>query len=160
MKHFWCVLLVVCFVSAQPIQTEPSKDWSWSSSIGFSSEKIAISFYDGSILYNIDENSELYGTLTSIGFVSGIGLGYKYYTAGKSKSSMFVSTCAHTLLLGEFSPEIYGFSTAVGVSRRKIGGKTSINIGISLLYLSSKSYSRGQENEFGILPFINLERRR
>ena len=57
MKHFWCVLLVACFVSAQTIQTQPSKDWSWSSSFGFSSEKIAISFYDGSILYNIDENS-------------------------------------------------------------------------------------------------------
>ena len=137
-----------------------SEGWSQSSSYGFLSEKIPISFMDLSLLYNIDEHSELYGTLTYYLFGGGIGLGYKYYTAGKSKSSMFVSTCAHTLLLGEFSPEIYGFSTAVGVSRRKIGGKTSINIGISLLYLSSKSYSRGQENEFGILPFINLERRR
>ena len=137
-----------------------SEGWSQSSSYGFLSEKIPMSFMDFSLLYNIDEHSELYGTLTYYLFGGGIGLGYKYYTAGKSKSSMFVSTCAHTLLLGEFSPEIYGFSTAVGVSRRKIGGKTSINIGISLLYLSSKSYSRGQENEFGILPFINLERRR
>ena len=137
-----------------------SEGWSQSSSYGFLSEKIPISFMDLSLLYNIDEHSELYGTLTYYLFGGGFGLGYKYYTAGKSKSSMFVSTCAHTLLLGEFSPEIYGFSTAVGVSRRKIGGKTSINIGISLLYLSSKSYSRGQENEFGILPFINLERRR
>ena len=136
-----------------------SSTWSWSRSIGFLSEKIPLSFFDYSLLYNIDEHSELYGTLTYYVFGGGIGLGYKYYTMGKSKSSMFVSTCAHRLLLGEFSPEISGFSTAAGVSLRKIGGKTSFNIGISLLYLSSKSYSMEQENEFGILPFINLEKR-
>ena len=136
-----------------------SKGWSRSISYGFLSEKIPVSFLDFSLLYNIDEHSELYGTFTSYIFGGVIGLGYKYYTAGKSKSSMFVSTCAHTLLLGEFSPEIYGFSTAAGVSLRKIGGKKSFNIGISLLYLSSKSYSMEQENKFGILPFINLEKR-
>ena len=86
MKHFWCVLFVVCFVSAQPIQTETSKDWSWSSSFGFSSEKVTISFFDGSLLYNIDENSELYGAFSYMIFGGGIGLGYKYYIGDKSKS--------------------------------------------------------------------------
>jgi len=155
-----------------------SSTWSWSRSIGYSSEKIPISFYNYSLLYNIDEHSELYGTFTSIIFVSGIGLGYKYYTVGKSKSSMFISTCAHKYFFGEFSPDVSGFSIATGVSKYK-GEKTTVvkkprfvfasngvskyksflNIGISIYYISSKSYSRERENEFGILPFINLERR-
>ena len=148
MKHFWCVLFVVCFVSAQPIQTEPRKDWSWSSSFGFSSEKIAISFYDGSILYNIDENSELYGTLTSIGFVSGIGLGYKYYIGDQSKSSMFVNTGAQIYVLGENHNLDAVLNTAAGLSLKKTGGKTSFNIGISLLFPVEE-----------IIPFIYLQRR-
>ena len=125
--------------------------WSRSSSIGFSSEKIPISFYNYSLLYNIDEHSELYGTFTSIIFVSGIGLGYKYYTVGKSKSSMFISICALNYFTDDFPSGIYGFSTAAGVSLRMIGGKTSFNIGIS----------RGSLNypEYPILPFINLEKR-
>ena len=154
MKHFLCVLLVVCFVSAQPIQTEPRKDWSWSSSFGFSSEKIAISFYDGSILYNIDENSELYGTLTTIGFVSGIGLGYKYYIGGKSKSSIFVNTGAQIYVLGENHNLDAVLNTAAGLSLKKTGGKTSFNIGISLLFLFEE-YNDGKL----LIPFINLQRR-
>ena len=154
MKHFWCVLLVVCFVSAQPIQTEPSKDWSWSSSIGFSSEKIAISFYDVSILYNIDENSELYGTLTTIGFVSGIGLGYKYYIGGKSKSSIFANTGSQIYITNDPLDAGAALSTAAGLSMKKTGGKTSFNIGISLLFLFEE-YNDGEL----LIPFINLQRR-
>ena len=154
MKHFLCVLLVVCFVSAQPIQTETSKDLSWSTSIGFSSEKIAISFYDGSILYNIDENSELYGTLTSIGFVSGIGLGYKYYIGDKSKSSIFVNTGPQIYITNDPLDAGAALSTAAGLSLKKTGETTSFNIGISLLFLFEE-YNDGEL----LIPFINLQRR-
>ena len=91
---------------------------------------------------------------------------------------MFISTCAHKYFFGEFSPDMSGFSIATGVSKYK-GEKTTVvkkprfvfasngvskyksflNIGISIYYISSKSYSRERENEFGIAPFINLERR-
>ena len=129
-------------------QEYPSKDLSFSISIGFSSEKIALSFFDGSLLYNIDEHSELYGTFTSIIFVSGIGLGYKYYTGGKSTSSMFVNTGAQIYLVGENLDAGAVLSTAAGLSLRKTGGKTSFNIGISLLFPVEE-----------IIPFINLQRR-
>ena len=129
-------------------QEYPSKDWSWSSSFGFSSEKVTISFFDGSLLYNIDEHSELYGTLTSIGFVSGIGLGYKYYIGGKSKSSMFVNTGAQIYVMGENHTVDALLNTAAGLSLKKTGGKTSFNIGISLLFPVEE-----------IIPFINLQRR-
>ena len=148
MKHFWCVLLVACFVSAQPIQTEPSKDWSWSSSFGFSSEKIAISFYDGSILYNIDENSELYGAFSYMIFGGGIGLGYKYYIGGKSKSSIFANTGSQIYITNDPLDVGAALSTAAGLSLKKTGGKTSFNIGISLLFPVEE-----------IIPFINLQRR-
>ena len=59
-----------------------------------------------------------------------------------------------------------GFSIDTGVSKYKsetnMGGfrvKSFLNIGISIYYISSKSYSRERENEFGIAPFINLESR-
>ena len=148
MKHFWCVLLVVCFVSAQPIQTEPRKDWSWSSSFGFSSEKVTISFFDGSLLYNIDENSELYGAFSYMIFGGGIGLGYKYYIGDKSKSSMFANTGAQIYVLGENHNLDAVLNTAAGLSLRKTGRKTSFNIGISLLFPVEE-----------IIPFINLQRR-
>ena len=133
-------------------QEYPSKGWSGGYSIGYSSEKIGVSFYNVSLLNDIDEHSELFGSFFSAVFLSGIGLGYKYYIMGKSKSSMFISICALNYFADDFSSGIFGFSTAAGVSLRRIGGKTSFNIGIS----------RGSLNhpEYPILPFINLEKRR
>ena len=130
-----------------------SSTWSWSRSIGYSSEKIPISFYNYSLLYNIDEHSELYGTFTSIIFVSGIGLGYKYYIMGKSKSSIFISVSAQKYFSDDFSTGIIDFSTAAGVSLRKIGGKKSFNIGISISGFSISIYNPP------IIPFIHLEQR-
>ena len=129
-------------------QEYPSKDWSWSSSFGFSSEKVTISFFDGSLLYNIDENSELYGAFSYMIFGGGIGLGYKYYIGGKSKSSMFVNTGAQIYVLGENHNLDAVLNTAAGLSLRKTGRKTSFNIGISLLFPVEE-----------IIPFINLQRR-
>ncbi len=129
-------------------QEYPSKGWSGSRSFGYSSEKIAISFYNVSLLYDIDEHSELFGTFTSIIFVSGIGLGYKYYIMGKSKSSMFISISAQNYFTDDIS-EVFGLFPAAGVSLRKIGGKISFNIGISI----------GISYNTPIIPFLNLERR-
>ena len=109
----------------------------------------------------------------------GIGLGYKYYTAGNSKNLMYISAGMAKYYFGEFSPDVSGFSIATGVSKYK-GEKTTVvkkprfvfasngvskyksflNIGISIYCISSKRYSRERENEFGIAPFINLETRK
>ena len=129
-------------------QEYPSKDWPWSTSFGFSSEKVTLSFYDVSLLYNIDENSELYGAFSYMIFGGGIGLGYKYYIEGKSKSSMFVNTGAQIYVLGENHNLDAVLNTAAGLSLRKTGRKTSFNIGISLLFPVEE-----------IIPFINLQRR-
>ena len=130
-------------------QEYPSKSWTEGYSIGFSSEKIAISFYNLSLLLNIDEHSELFGTFTSIIFVSGIGLGYKYYIMGKSKSSPFISVSAQNYFSDDFLSEEFGLWTAAGVSLRKTGGKASFNIGIL----------KGITYDTPIIPFLNLERR-
>ena len=129
-------------------QEYPSKDWSWSSSFGFSSEKVTLSFYDVSLLYNIDENSELYGAFSYMIFGGGIGLGYKYYIQCKSKSSLFVNTGAQIYVLGENHNLDAVLNTAAGLSLRKTGRKTSFNIGISLLFPVEE-----------IIPFIYLQRR-
>ena len=128
-------------------QAYPS--WSEGYSIGYSSEKIAISFYNLSLLLNIDEHSELFGTFTSIILVSGIGLGYKYYIMGKSKSSPFISVSAQNYFSDYFLSEEFDLWTAAGVSLRKTGGKASFNIGIS----------KGNTYDTPIIPFLNLERR-
>ena len=122
---------------------------SLSSSIGYSSEKIAFSFYNFSLLLNIDEHSELFGTFTSIIFVSGIGLGYKYYIMGKSKSSLFISVSAQNYFSDDYFSEDFSLWTVAGVSLRKTGGKVSFNIGIS----------NGITWNTPIIPFLNLERR-
>ena len=129
-------------------QEYPSKDWPWSTSFGFSSEKVTLSFYDVSLLYNIDENSELYGAFSYMIFGGGIGLGYKYYIQGKSKSSMFVNTGAQIYVMGENHTVDALLNTAAGLSLRKTGRKTSFNIGISLLFPVEE-----------IIPFIYLQRR-
>ena len=129
-------------------QEYPSNDWLWSSSFGLSSEKVTLSFYDVSLLYNIDESSELYGAFTYMIFGGGIGLGYKYYIGGKSKSSMFVNTGAQIYVMGENHTVDAILNTAAGLSLRKTGRKTSFNIGISLLFPVEE-----------IIPFINLQRR-
>ena len=129
-------------------QEYPSKDWSWSSSFGLSSEKVTLSFYDVSLLYNIDESSELYGAFSYMIFGGGIGLGYKYYIEGKSKSSMFVNTGAQIYVMGENHTVDAVLNTAAGLSLRKTGRKTSFNIGISLLFPVEE-----------IIPFIYLQRR-
>jgi len=122
---------------------------SLSSSIGYSSEKIAFSFYNFSLLLNIDEHSELFGTFTSIIFVSGIGLGYKYYIMGKSKSSLFISVSAQNYFSDDYFSEDFSLWTSAGVSLRKTGGKVSFNIGIS----------NGITWNTPIIPFLNLEGR-
>ena len=122
---------------------------SLSSSIGYSSEKIAFSFYNFSLLLNIDEHSELFGTFTSIIFVSGIGLGYKYYIMGKSKSSLFISVSAQNYFSDDYFSEDFSLWTVAGVSLRKTGGKVSFNIGIS----------NGITWNTPIIPFLNLEGR-
>ena len=122
---------------------------SLSSSIGYSSEKIAFSFYNFSLLLNIDEHSELFGTFTTIIFVSGIGLGYKYYIMGKSKSSLFISVSAQNYFSDDYFSEDFSLWTVAGVSLRKTGGKVSFNIGIS----NSITWNTP------IIPFLNLEGR-
>ncbi len=126
----------------------PSKGWSGGYSIGYSSEKIGVSFYNVSLLNDIDEHSELFGSFFSAVFLSGIGLGYKYYIEGKSKSSMFVNTGAQIYVMGENHTVDAVLNTAAGLSLKKTGGKTSFNIGISLLFPVEE-----------IIPFINLQRR-
>ena len=128
---------------------DSSKGWSGSFSFGVSSEKIPISFYNYSLLYDNDEHSELFGTFTSIILVSGIGLGYKYYIMGKSKSSLFISVSAQNYFSDDYFSEDFSLWTVAGVSLRKTGGKVSFNIGIS----------NGITWNTPIIPFLNLEGR-
>ena len=150
MKRFLPLFILTGLLFGQDgSRKDSSKGWSGSFSFGVSSEKIPISFYNYSLLYDNDEHSELFGTFTSIIFVSGIGLGYKYYIMGKSKSSMFISVSAQKYFSDDFSTGIIDFSTAAGVSLRKTGGKVSFNIGIS----NSITWNTP------IIPFLNLEGR-
>ena len=134
-------------------QAYPS--WSEGYSIGYSSEKIAISFYNLSLLLNIDEHSELFGTFTSIILVSGIGLGYKYYIMGKSKSSPFISVSAQNYFSTDIHVGYVGLWTAAGVSLRKTGGKASFNIGIVKGF--NIGILKGITFDTPIVPFLNLE---
>ena len=117
MKRFLPLFILTGLLFGQDgSRKDSSKGWSGSFSFGVSSENIPISFYNYSLLYDNDEHSELFGTFTSIIFVSGIGLGYKYYIMGKSKSSMFISISAQKYFSDDFSTGIIDFSTAAGVS--------------------------------------------
>ena len=144
--------------------------------IGFLSEKIPLTIFDFSILRSTRKHSEMYGTFSYLVFGGSLGLGYKYYTKNKYKSSMFVSTCAHYSVLGDGLDIYYGISIAPGYSikikrnpflgeivyrdrfgqirRKKEYKKHALNIGLSLTHMFNQS-----ESPTMVIPFINVESR-
>ena len=69
-----------------------SKQWYGSVSTGFLSEKIPYSLIDISIIYDKNQNSEFYGTFSSIIFGGGLSVGHKYHFFNKSESTPFISS--------------------------------------------------------------------
>ena len=172
MKKILVIVLFVSFGLSREPDTTFSNGWDGSISYGLFSEKAPFSFLEWTSLLNVNKHSEFYGTFSYLIFGGSLGLGYKYYTNSKSKSSMFISTCAHYSLLGDGYDIFYGISVAPGYSilqksnpslnityREKFGGelkqkkykKTAINVGISFLYMG--------DNSMGVLPFISWENR-
>jgi len=152
-------------------KNEPIK-WDKSFTYGLLSEKIPVSFIEVSGLLNISDNSEYYFAIGSMLFGSGVGFGYKYYVGDKLESSPFISFGTQVSHLGtsQEGMTIYGVSISPGFSkiyksdlkltyRETFAGdlkevnykKTSMNFGVSFMYLGDKSA--------GIFPFINIERR-
>jgi len=166
------IILIVSILLSEETDSSFSKGRDMSISYGLLSEKIPFTFFDISIIKNINKHSEYYGTFNYMVFGGGLGLGYKYYAKGKTESSMFISTCSHLSVLGDEADAMYGISISMGYSifkknksnsiityREKFGGeikhieykKTSMNIGFSLTHMG--------DNSGGIIPFINLEKR-
>ena len=154
--------------------------WTGGMSGGLFNEKIPISLLDFSLSLHTREHSPFYGTLHSIIFGGGIGLGYKYHYLSKTESSPFISICAHASVIGDggdsftgisFSP---GYSISLGkieyfqhkidwknlkfISRELKFTRVFINIGASFTYAqaSGNLFHYGEEYSLGILPFINL----
>ena len=136
-----------------------SKQWYGSVSTGFLSEKIPYSLIDISIIYDKNQNSEFYGTFSSIIFGGGLSVGHKYHFFNKSESTPFISSSIYTIGGGDTWEVINGISIAPGFSlvvpdwlSSKIKGeyrKKSINFGCTVMYMFDNSY--------GYFPFLNFE---
>ena len=130
----------------------PPDRWDWSYSIGFLSEKSTFSAIEYSVLYNVNKHSEFYVAIGSIFIASGVGSGFKYYFKNKSTSSIFISIGSHLSQLGTADSQgmtIYGISISPG-KKMEYNGKL-YNLGISFMLMG--------DNSFGLIPFINVERR-
>ena len=162
------LLLIVGGLHAEA-DIKSNTKWETSVSYGFLSEKTPVSMLGVSKLLDYDKNSEFYATLGTMLFGSGVGLGYKYYFIDKSNSSIFLNVSYHFSYLGtaddgfvahglNVSPgycllqknKTYTYrETFAGELKSKNYKKSSINIGISFIYLADKSG--------GLMPFINWQ---
>ena len=163
------ILLTLSFSFANELDSSFSKGVDKSLSYGFLSEKIPLSFLEYTALLNINMKSEAYTSFSYMIFGGSVGIGYKYYFKSKSESSKFISTCAHYSILGDGLEHFYGISISPGYSiklksktytkREVFAGpliekeykKTSVNVGLSFIYMGDHSY--------GFMPFISWENR-
>ena len=135
------------------IDSSPFDRWDSSVSIGFLSEKIPVSGFEKSVLYNVNKYSEFYVAFGSMLFASGVGSGFKYYFEDKSTPSTFISLGSHVSHLGTIDSQgmtIYG--TNISLGKKTAYNGNLYNVGVSFMLLG--------DNSFGAIPFINLERRR
>ena len=129
---------------------------------GFLSEKTLLSFGDVSLLYNLDDSAELYGTLGYLIFGGSLGFGFKYYKKGKFLNSTFVSVVPQITFGGSNSPMILisglsispGFSVLPDISK-DLTKKNALNVGISFMY----GLFDDSKPDLFIIPFLNLEYR-
>lgn len=85
-------------------------------------------------------------------FASDVGSGFKYYFKNKSTPSIFISLVSHITHLGTADSQgmtFYGISISPG-KKMEYNGKL-YNLGISFMLMG--------DNSFGLIPFINVERR-
>ena len=141
-----------------------------SNSYGFFSEKMPFSFFDFSLSENIGGHSEFYGTFSYLFFGGGFGIGYKHYFINKSKYLGYVSANISKNLWGDGSVTADFTTFSIGTGGRLFRNekttsfgftvKSYLNIGISIYYvLSANKHMNMHENEIGVVPFINLEKR-
>ncbi len=163
------VLLTLSFSFAEELDSSFSNGVEKSLSYGFLSEKIPLSFLEYTALLNLNIKSEAYTSFSYMIFGGSVGIGYKYYFKSKYKSSKFISTCAHYSILGDGLEHFYGISISPGYStklksktytkREVFAGplikkeykKTSVNVGLSFIYMGDHSYA--------FMPFISWENR-
>ena len=168
------------YYEEKPLEQYAPYTWSGAMSLGFFNEKIPISFFDASFSLHTSAQAQFYGTVHSIIFGGGIGIGYKYYYTSKIEPSPFISICAHSSCMGDLCEPISGVSIAIGYSKylaernyydRKFNWKNLrhsnelktqkifLNMGLSCTYGSTLNNSGRYEEEyiFQLFPFINLE---
>ena len=162
-------MLVVGHLYAKTDNKSNNK-WNTSMSYGILSEKTPFSLIEVSKLLNINEHSELHATIGTMIFGTGLGLGYKYYISNKSTSSIFINVGSYFAYLGtaDEGTTVYGLNISPGYCilqnnktfayRKTLGGeleykkynKSSLNVGISFIYMGDKSS--------GIIPYISWEK--
>jgi hypothetical protein len=171
-KSIGILVLGLCFCS--DVNFAGNKGWEKSLTYGLFSEKLPMSLIEYSGIYNVNPQSELYFSVGSMLFATGVGSGYKYYIEDKYSNSMYLSSGLFLAYLGtaDEGMSVYGFSISPGYSkefkpqsksgiyyRDRFAGplkevvhkKSSINVGISFLFFGNGS--------FGALPFIYIEKR-
>ena len=138
------------------------ENWTADFSIGIS-ERIPISFMSFSILYDINERSELHATLTSLIFGAGLSVGYKYYLFSKFKISPFISTSLFSVGGGDTWQTSNGISIAPGVSFAiripfiSDDSRVAINLGLSISAVKDDGFNSSKSTLYGaVLPVINI----
>jgi len=153
------------------IHNYPKRGFSRNITYGFFSYRMPYSFFDYSFINNINDHSELYGSLSLL--MPGISIGYKHYFKGslpKPKHFGFVSA---NISFGSFyapdaaAPTYRAISLAGGGSvwRNKKSESSILNIGLMISYsrwINNCYYKKGEricaDRVIEFIPIINLEK--
>ena len=153
------------------IHNYPKRGFSRNITYGFFSYRMPYSFFDYSFINNINDHSELYGSLSLL--MPGISIGYKHYFKGslpKPKHFGFVSA---NISFGSFyapdaaAPTHRSISIAGGGSvwRNKKSESSILNIGLMISYsrwINNCYYKKGEricaDGVIEFIPIINLEK--
>ena len=125
-------------------------------SFGFQSEKTPVSLFDASLLFRLNEHSEIFTGFGTIIFGSSLFTGYKHYLNDFSKPSPYMSISYHGgLYFFDSVYELTGIFPSLGFSL-PISEYSFLNFGIGYVFMQKNTMSESDGKKAFLAPFLNL----
>ena len=141
-------------------------------SFGFQSEKTPVSLFDASLLFRLNEHSEIFTGFGTIIFGSSLFTGYKHYLNDFSKPSPYMSISYHGGSYFDSGDELIGIFPSLGFSLPmseeamrihffssyplKNRNNTFLNFGIGYVFMQKNTMSESDGKKAFLAPFLNL----
>jgi len=125
-------------------------------SFGFQSEKTPVSLFDASLLFRLNEHSEIFTGFGTIIFGSSLFTGYKHYLNDFSKPSPYMSISYHGGVYYDTGAELTGIFPSLGFSL-PISKNSFLNFGIGYVFMQKNTMNDFRGKKGFVAPFLNYE---